>query len=313
MEIRDFHKLDSPRSIRFNLLFITTHLKVAKDTVFSTKKILKLNGNALDLSTPIVMGILNLTPDSFYDGGRYTDEKSVVLQAEKMLSEGASILDIGGYSSRPGAAHIPEEVEASRVVTGIKAIHRAFPEANISIDTFRSNVARQAIEHGAAMINDISAGTLDRKMPATVAQLKVPYVMMHLHGTPQDMTAAHHIQYENLMEDIIDYFVEKVFQLNQMGIKDIIIDPGFGFAKTTEQNYVILKNLKYFQVLKLPILVGLSRKSMIYKVLGTSAEAALNGTSVLNTLALTKGAGILRVHDVKEAAEAIQLFKTTDY
>lgn len=267
---------------------------------------INLKGNLVDLSTPIVMGILNVTPDSFYDGGRYyQDEKSLLNQAEKLLLEGATILDIGGYSSRPGAQHISLKEERKRAVESIEKIAKAFPEAYISIDTFRAEIAREAIGAGACMINDISGGNLDEHMFEVVADLQVPYVMMHMQGTPQTMKKL--TQYDNLVLDILDYFQRKLAELRCLNVKDVMLDPGFGFAKTIDQNYNLLKNLEAFHVLDAPLLVGVSRKSMIYKRLKISIEEALNGTTVLNTVSLLKGAAILRVHDVKEAVQSIKL------
>lgn len=281
----------------------------AKDKFFSTKKTLSVKGQLINLTHPIVMGILNITPDSFYDGNKYTCEQSLLRQAEKIIEEGATILDVGAYSSRPGGSSIAEEEEAKRVRKALRAITQSFPEIILSIDTFRASIAKLAVEEGASMVNDISGGALDQKMFETVAALKVPYVLMHMRGTPQDMLQ--HTHYDNLLIEIIDYFQKKIYQLRQWGVKDIIIDPGFGFAKTTTQNYKILKSLNYLQVLQLPILMGVSRKSMIYKMLGKGPAEALNGTSVLNTIGLMQGASILRVHDVREAIEAITLVKST--
>lgn len=262
-------------------------------------------GKLVDLSTPKVMGILNVTPNSFYDGGRYSDDNALLVQVEKMLKEGATFIDIGAYSSKPKAEFVSEEEEISRLVPIVKLVLQHFPETLLSVDTFRANVAKSAIENGACLINDISAGSLDESMMPTVAELQVPYVMMHMKGTPQTMQNLTH--YENVTKEMLFYFSEKVKQARSLGINDLIIDPGFGFAKTVEQNFEVLNNLELFQLLELPILVGVSRKSMIYKTLETSAEFALNGTSVLNTIALQKGANILRVHDVKEAIECIKL------
>lgn len=267
---------------------------------------INLKGNLVDLTTPVVMGILNVTPDSFYDGGRYyQDEKSLLSQAEKLLLEGATILDIGGYSSRPDAQFISLEEERKRAVGSIEAIVKAFPEAYISIDTFRAEIAREAIEAGACMINDISGGNLDERMFEVVADLQVPYVMMHMRGTPQTMKKL--TQYDDLVLDILDYFQRQLAELRRLGVKDVILDPGFGFAKTIDQNYKLLQNLEAFHVLEAPLLVGISRKSLIYKRLKILPEEALNGTTVLNTVSLLKGASILRVHDVKEAVQTIQL------
>lgn len=265
------------------------------------------NGKLLDLSSPTVMGILNLTPDSFYDGGKYADEKSVLSQVKKMLDEGASIIDLGAYSSRPGAKHISEKEELERILPIVKLILEKHPTAILSIDTFRSEVAKQCIKAGAAIINDISAGEMDSDMFTTVAELQVPYCMMHMKGTPQNMQS--NPTYKNVTQDVLYYFSKKVAEARSYGINDIIIDPGFGFGKTIEHNYALLKNLELFKNLDLPLLIGISRKSMIYKSLDCSPEEALNGTTVLNSIAVEKGAHILRVHDVKEATETIKLIE----
>ena len=262
-------------------------------------------GKLIDLSVPKVMGILNVTPNSFYDGGKYSDEKSMLFQVEKMLSEGATFIDIGAYSSKPSAEFVSEEEEITRLLPIIDLVLKNYPDTLISVDTFRANVAKVAIENGACIINDIAAGSLDKKMMQTVANLQVPYIMMHMKGNPQTMQSL--AQYENVVKEMLFYFSEKVSQARSFGINDLIIDPGFGFAKTVEQNFEVMNNLELFQMLELPLLVGVSRKSMIYKTLGTSAEQALNGTTVLNTISLQKGANILRVHDVKEAMECIKL------
>jgi dihydropteroate synthase len=254
------------------------------------------------------MGILNLTPDSFFEGSRVPDkENSWLYEAEKKIKEGADFLDLGGYSTRPGAAHISVEDEINRVLPALKAIKKHFPDTLLSIDTFRAEVADAAVAEGADLINDISAGNLDEDMLPLVAKLGVPYIAMHLKGTPQTMQSE--TDYKELLPEILSYFSAKIEQFKKLGIKDVIIDPGFGFAKTREQNFEVLRNLKSFQQLGLPMLAGLSRKSMIYKTLETSAEEALNGTTALNMFALTQGANILRVHDVKEAKETIQLFE----
>ena len=263
------------------------------------------HGQLIDLTIPKVMGILNITPNSFYDGGTYSDEKSVLKQVEKMLVEGAAFIDIGAYSSKPKADFVSEEEELQRLIPVITSVLKHFPETLISVDTFRANVAKTAVENGACIINDISAGNLDAQMMETVANLHVPYIMMHMKGTPQTMQSL--AQYENITKEMLFYFSEKVAQARSFGIHDLIVDPGFGFAKTLEQNFEVLDNLELFQMLELTLLVGFSRKSMIYKTLETSPEFALNGTTVLNTVALQKGANIIRVHDVKEAVECIQL------
>jgi dihydropteroate synthase len=262
-------------------------------------------GKLIDLSSPKVMGILNVTPNSFYDGGRHRDEKSLLGQVEKMLVEGAAFIDIGAYSSKPDAEFVSQEEEIARLIPIIKLVLQHFPETLISVDTFRSNVARAAIENGACIINDISAGSLDEKMMPTVAELQVPYVMMHMKGNPQTMQSL--AQYQNITKEMLLYFSRKVAEARSLGINDLVIDPGFGFAKTLEQNFEVMNNLELFQILELPMLVGISRKSMIYKTLETQPDFALNGTTVLNTIALQKGANILRVHDVKEAIESINL------
>ncbi|MFC5271268.1 dihydropteroate synthase [Adhaeribacter terreus] len=283
----------------------------AKDTFFSTKTTLNCQGKILSLHEPVVMGILNVTPDSFFAGSRTTSEKTVLERAEKLLTEGAAILDIGGYSSRPGAIDISPEEEQNRIVPAIKSLKQEFPDAVISVDTFRADVAQAAIEAGAAIINDISGGTIDGRMFATTAALQVPYILMHMRGTPQTMQTL--TQYQDLLPEMLRYFAEKVDALRQLGVNDIIIDPGFGFAKTVEQNYEVLRQLEVFRMLELPVLAGMSRKSMTYKTLNIGPEEALNGTTALNMLALTKGAKILRVHDVKEAVQTVKLYlKTTN-
>ncbi|MDX1700267.1 MAG: dihydropteroate synthase [Melioribacteraceae bacterium] len=268
-------------------------------------KSINCKGELIDLSTPKVMGILNVTPDSFYDGGAYKNDKDILSQVEKMLEEGATFIDVGGYSSRPNAENITPDDELKRVIPVIDILVREFPKILISIDTFRSKVAQHSINAGACMINDISAGMLDDNMLHFVASMQVPYVMMHMRGTPQTMSNL--TDYNNLIKEVLFYFSERVATARQLQIIDIIVDPGFGFAKTLEQNYELLSKLEHFQYLDLPLLVGVSRKSMISKVLGTSADESLNGTSVLNTIALQKGAYILRVHDVKEGMECIKL------
>lgn len=250
------------------------------------------------------MGILNVTPDSFFDGGRFTTEKSILTQVEKMINEGADIIDIGAYSSRPGAIDIPAEEESERMIKAVSVVHKKFPEIILSADTFRAEVAKAAINEGASMINDISGGK-DENMFETAALLKVPYVLMHMRGTPQTMTQL--TQYENLLKEIVDYFHIKISKLHSAGVKDIIVDPGFGFAKTTEQNFELLEKLHYFKILEKPILAGLSRKSFLWKTLGTNPEGALNGTISANTMALLQGASLLRVHDVREAVDCVRL------
>ena len=251
------------------------------------------------------MGILNLTPDSFYDGGQYCNEKNIVDQVEKMLTEGATFMDLGAYSSRPGAAHITEEEELKRIIPVIKLLLNEFPEILISIDTFRSAVAKACVEIGAALINDISAGEMDSNMFKTIGEINVPYIIMHMQGTPQNMQNSP--VYKDVTQDVLHYFSEKIALARQQNINDLIIDPGFGFGKTVAHNYQLLNNLDLFTNTNLPILVGASRKSMIYTTLNTSPQNALNGTTIVNTLALHKGASILRVHDVKEAVECVTI------
>ena len=262
-------------------------------------------GQLIDLSIPRVMGILNLTPDSFYDGGKYKNEKDILFQTEKMLNEGATFIDVGAYSSRPNAEHISEDEELRRIISTVELLSKVFPNILMSIDTFRSRIAKQSVEAGACMVNDISAGKLDHAMIQTIAGLHVPYVMMHMRGTPQTMQ--NHTAYNHLIKDILFYFSERIATARSNGIEDLIIDPGFGFAKTIVQNFELLKHLDHLKRLDLPILVGVSRKSMIYKSLDKTSAEALNGTTVLNTIALQNGANILRVHDVKEAVECVRL------
>lgn len=267
---------------------------------------INVNGQLMELQRPQVMGILNITPDSFYAGSRKQTEADILSRTRQILEEGASIIDIGAYSSRPNAEHISPDDEMQRLRTALHLINRDFPDAVISIDTFRADVARMCVEeYGAAIINDISAGQMDEQMFTTIAQLGVPYIIMHMQGTPQDMQTNPH--YENLLKEVFFYFSEKVQKLRDLGVKDIILDPGFGFGKTLEHNYQLMNHLEEFSVFELPLLVGISRKSMIYKLLGSTPEEALNGTSILNTIALLKGANLLRVHDVKAATEAIAI------
>ena len=268
---------------------------------------INIKGDLMDLSKPQVMGILNATPDSFYGGCRQQGEKEIAERAIRIISEGASIIDLGAYSTRPDCVDISPEEEMNRLSFALKIINREIPEAIVSIDTFRACVARQCVEgYGAAMINDISGGTLDSDMYETIASLKVPYILMHIKGTPQTMTSLAH--YDNMIEDMMLYFSEKVNKLHQLGVNDIILDPGFGFAKTVDQNYFLMKHLTDFNIFDLPLLSGISRKSMIYKFLQTSPQESLNGTTVLNTYSLQAGAKILRVHDVKEAVETVRIF-----
>jgi dihydropteroate synthase len=264
-------------------------------------------GQLIDLSSPKVMGILNVTPNSFYDGNRYNSENLILAQVEKMLSEGATFIDLGAYSSKPNAELVSEEEEMARLIPVLQSVLKHFPETMLSIDTFRSNVAKISLDSGAAIINDISAGTMDENMFGVVAHFHAPYIMMHMRGTPQTMAGLTH--YEDIGKEMLYYFSEKIAKARSFGINDLIIDPGFGFAKNLDQNYEVLQKLELFQNLDYPILVGISRKSMVYKVLESSADNALNGTTVLNTIALSKGANILRVHDVKEAVESVKLFE----
>ena len=264
-------------------------------------------GQLIDCSEPRVMGILNLTPDSFFDGGKYKDEHSILTQVETMIQQGADFIDVGGYSSRPGADDVASSEELNRVVPAIEAISKRFPECLISIDTFRSEVADGAIASGACMINDISGGDRDPNMPKVAAKHQVPYIFMHMRGTPQTMNQL--TQYEDVVLEVTQELAKKLKQLRALGLNDLIADPGFGFAKTLEQNYTLLNHLEHLKLLEVPILVGLSRKSMIYRLLETQPDHALNGTSVANTIALIKGANILRVHDVLQATEAIHLIK----
>ena len=268
--------------------------------------LINCKGKLTDLSTPKIMGILNCTPDSFYDGGKHKDEAALLRQAEKMLNEGADFIDVGAYSSKPNAEFVSNAEELRRAVPVVEMLQKHFPEALVSIDTFRADVAEACVNAGAAIVNDISAGRLDDAMMETVGRLKVPYIMMHMRGTPQTMIKL--TEYEDVTKELLMYFSERTHEARRHCITDIIIDPGFGFAKTLQQNYEVMQKLELLKMPELPILVGISRKSMIYKLLGTNVEEALNGTTVLNTIALSKGANILRVHDVKDAVEAVKIF-----
>jgi dihydropteroate synthase len=269
---------------------------------------INLNNRLHDLSSPIVMGIINATPDSFFNGNRFMTEKSVLNAAEKMIQDGVSIIDIGGYSTRPNAEHITQEEEIKRVSEGLEVILKKYPDIPISVDTFRSGVVRELAKNfPVAMINDISGGTLDDLMFETIADLQIAYVLMHTRGTPQTMQS--NTQYENVVTEVMRFLEIRLSRLRLLGVKDVVIDPGFGFAKTLEQNYTLLRKLRYFKELHVPILAGLSRKSMLYNLLQTDAENALNATTAINMLALTEGASILRVHDVKEAVQAVTVFK----
>ena len=267
---------------------------------------INVNGRLMDLSEPQVMGILNVTPDSFYAASRGVTERYTLERLQQIVDEGASIVDIGAYSSRPGAQEVSAEEEMERLRNGLEIIRQHHPDTIVSVDTFRADVAKMCVEeYGVAMINDISAGQMDKDMFTTIARLGVPYVIMHMKGTPQTMQ--NDPQYDHFLKEIFYYFSEKVQKLRDLGVKDIIIDPGFGFAKTLEHNYELMNHLEEFSLFELPLLVGISRKSMIYKLLGTTPEEALNGTTTLNTIALMKGANILRVHDVKAAMEAVRI------
>jgi dihydropteroate synthase len=266
---------------------------------------LNCKGRLLIVDNPLVMGIINATPDSFYEGSRFMGQEGILKQAEQMLKEGADILDIGGQSTRPNSTVVSEEEELNRVTGAIESLKFNFPDAIISIDTYYARVAAEAVAAGASMVNDISAGTIDEKMLTTVGKLKVPYVCTHMKGTPATMQQL--AEYDNVTREVLDFFIQKTAECHQAGITDVIIDPGFGFAKTPDHNFTLLKNLAVFNVLEKPILIGLSRKSTIYKTLRITAEEALNGTTVLNTIGLLNGAHIVRVHDVKEAKEVIAL------
>jgi len=280
---------------------------VAKNKAFCKRVTLNCRGQIVDLSSPKVMGILNVTPDSFYDGGKYQTEKQMLNHVEKMLEEGADFIDVGGASSRPGAKMISVKEEMHRLIPAIESIVKKFPDVVISADTFRPEVARAAVEAGASLINDISAGCFDVELFETAAQLKVPYVLMHMKGRPATMQKTP--RYKNVTGEIIEFFTKKLNLLKKSGINDVILDPGFGFGKTLEHNYDILRNLRDLQIFGLPVLVGISRKSMICKALKVNPENALNGTTALHAIALLHGADILRVHDVKEAKEVMMLVK----
>jgi dihydropteroate synthase len=278
---------------------------MAKDTFLYRKSTVNIQGKLVDLAVPSVMGVLNITPDSFFKGSRIDSIDDALSRVENFLNQGAKFIDLGAYSSRPGAANISLEEEMQRIIPFVEAIHQRFPEAIISIDTFRASVAKNAIHAGAHMINDISAGSLDNEMFETIAALNVPYIIMHMKGTPQNMQKL--AEYKNVSIEVSNYFSDKIAALRALGVKDVILDPGFGFSKTIDHNYEMLQHLEDLQIFGLPILVGVSRKGMIHKFLQTSPAEALNGTTVLNTIALMKGANILRVHDVKEAVECVNL------
>ncbi len=284
-----------------------TQLTVVKDTFFRKKVTINAGGKLIDLSSPKVMGIINITPDSFFADSRKPGIDEALLQAQKMLSDGATFLDIGAYSSRPGAVDISAQEETDRLLPVVEAIAAQFPEAIMSIDTFRAGVAEAAIKGGAHIINDISGGTLDIDMFTTVARLNVPYILMHMKGTPQTMNQM--ADYDDVFSEVFDYFVSKYGELKRLGVHDVILDPGFGFAKKAEHSYTLMNRMNEFDLLGLPVLTGISRKRMIYGLLGNTADEALNGTTVLNTIALMKGASILRVHDVKYAVEAVKVWE----
>ena len=273
-------------------------------------KSINCKGRLINFSTPKVMGILNVTPNSFFDGGKYNSTNKLEEQARKMLDEGADIIDLGAYSTQPNAPFVSEEEELNRMIPAVQQLVAAFPNIILSIDTFRAEVAKQALENGAAIINDVSAGLLDDQMMQVVGAFKVPYIMLHMKGTPQNMQQF--TDYEDVMHDMIYYFSERIAIAKSHGIVDVIVDPGFGFSKTLDQNYEVLQKLDLLQNLDVPVLSALSRKSMIYKFFQTTPQEALNGTSVLNTISLMKGANLLRVHDVKEAVECVKLFNKTN-
>lgn len=276
-----------------------------KNTIFSQKTTMNCRGKLINFDKPLVMGILNITEDSFYDGGKYTIEKTWLNQTEKMLADGADIIDIGAASTRPGAKIVSESNEMQIILRVLNSVRSKFPDCLISIDTYHSNVAKAAVENGADIINDISGGEFDDKMFEIIAKENVPYILMHIQGKPENMQLNPH--YENIIQDMVLYFAKKTDTLKLSGVNDVIIDPGFGFGKTIEDNYKVMKQLDFFNLFGLPVLVGISRKSMISRLLNISAKDALNGSSILNTIALMKGAKILRVHDIKEAVEAVKI------
>ncbi|MFO8055652.1 MAG: dihydropteroate synthase [Bacteroidales bacterium] len=276
-----------------------------QESFFLPKRQLNFYGKLFSIEIPWVMGIINITPDSFFDGGRYQEKTAMLKQAEKMLSEGADILDIGAMSSRPGAKIIAAEEEKQRLLPALQSLRKTFPKAILSVDTFRSEIAREAVDNGAGMINDISGGTMDELMFRTVAELNVPYVLMHMQGTPQNMQK--NPQYNDVTLEVGAFFAHQLQKLKLLGVKDVILDPGLGFGKTPDHNFRLLKELHHFKIFELPLLLGLSRKSMLKKLLGTSPQNALNGTTALNVIALERGAAILRVHDVKEAKQAVHV------
>ena len=278
----------------------------AENRIFSTNQTLNIRGRLVLLDTPKVMGILNVTPDSFYDGGRYHGQDAIINHVEKMIEHGATFVDVGGYSTRPGAVDVPLAEEVRRVTDAVQLIARKFPDIIISVDTYRSKVAEAAIGEGAGMINDVSGGSLDDQMFSIAGRMGVPYILMHMRGTPATMSTL--TDYPNLLKDITDYFHQKIRSLHEHGVKDIIVDPGFGFAKKADQSFALLHKLDYLKILGKPLMAGISRKSMIWRTLAISADEALNGTTCLNTIALMQGASILRVHDVQQATEVCKLF-----
>lgn len=280
---------------------------MTKNTFFRKKVTLNAGGRLIDLSSPKVMGIINITPDSFFADSRKPGVDEALQQAQKMLADGATFLDIGAYSSRPGAVDISVQEETDRLLPVVEAIAAQFPDAIMSIDTFRATVAEAAVKGGAHIINDISGGMLDGDMFATVARLQVPYILMHMKGTPQTMNQL--AEYDDVFSEVFDYFISKYSELKQLGVHDVILDPGFGFAKKAEHSYALMNRMNEFNMLGLPVLTGISRKRMLYGLLGNTAEEALNGTTALNTIALTKGTNILRVHDVKEAVETVKIWE----
>ena len=278
-----------------------------KEPFYARKKTITLDGRLIEIDHPMVMGILNVTSDSFYDGGKYVSNKAILKRAEKILEEGGEIIDIGAYSTRPGARDIPVLEEVDKLKSAVRMVRKEFPDAIISIDTFRASVARDIVnETGPCIINDISGGTMDDKMFETVAELGVPYIMMHIQGTPKTMQQNPH--YNDVVQEILMFFAERVQQLKLLGVKDVILDPGFGFGKSVDHNFELMNRLDSFGLFQFPLLVGVSRKSMIWKLLGTTAAESLTGTTTLNTVALMGGADILRVHDVREAVETIKIY-----
>jgi dihydropteroate synthase len=279
-----------------------------KDTFFSKNRSLNCGGKLLDLSAPKIMGILNVTPDSFYDGGKYDSTDKILKKVTDMISEGADIIDVGGISTRPGSEPVSEKEEIKRIIPAISLIRDNFPGAIISVDTYRANVARTVVkDYSVEMVNDISGGEMDKNMFETIADLRIPYIFMHMKGSP--LTMQTQIHYEDILTEILDYFACRIDRLKVLGLNDIVIDPGFGFSKTIEQNFYLLNRLDTFHIFELPVMAGISRKSMIYRTLKSEPSGSLNGTTVLNTVALLKGADILRVHDVKEAVQTVTLLE----